>query len=32
MLVCWSLGEVIRYPWYALTEAGACPASLTWLR
>ena len=32
MLACWGLGEVIRYPWYALTEAGACPGWLTWLR
>lgn len=24
--------QVIRYPWYAATTAGACPAFLTWLR
>jgi very-long-chain (3R)-3-hydroxyacyl-CoA dehydratase len=32
MLGCWGLGEVIRYPWYALSTAGACPHWLTWLR
>ncbi|KAI8469875.1 MAG: tyrosine phosphatase-like protein [Monoraphidium minutum] len=32
MLACWSLGEVVRYPWYAATAAGACPGWLTWLR
>ncbi|GBF88046.1 very-long-chain (3R)-3-hydroxyacyl- dehydratase [Raphidocelis subcapitata] len=32
MLACWSLGEVVRYPWYAATAAGACPRWLTWLR
>ncbi len=24
--------QVIRYPWYALTALGVCPAALTWLR
>ncbi|KIY98543.1 hypothetical protein MNEG_9418 [Monoraphidium neglectum] len=32
MLACWSLGEVVRYPWYAATAANACPGWLTWLR
>lgn len=32
MLGCWGLGEVIRYPWYALTLTGSCPQWLTWLR
>lgn len=32
MLLCWATGEVIRYPWYAATVAGKCPAWLTWLR
>jgi very-long-chain (3R)-3-hydroxyacyl-CoA dehydratase len=32
MLAVWSAGELVRYPWYALTAAGACPAWLTWLR
>lgn len=28
----WSMSEVIRYPQYALSMAGACPRWLTWLR
>ncbi|KAF8065570.1 Hacd2 [Scenedesmus sp. PABB004] len=32
MLACWSIGEMIRYPWYALTLLDACPHWLTWLR
>lgn len=28
----WSVSEVIRYPQYALTLAGACPRWMTWLR
>ncbi|KAG1671190.1 hypothetical protein FOA52_010126 [Chlamydomonas sp. UWO 241] len=32
LLAVWAVSEVIRYPWYALSTAGACPAWLTWLR
>jgi len=32
LFIAWGLSEVIRYPWYAATTAGACPAFLTWLR
>jgi very-long-chain (3R)-3-hydroxyacyl-CoA dehydratase len=32
MLLAWAMSEVIRYPWYVATLAGACPAWLTWLR
>ncbi|WIA16400.1 hypothetical protein OEZ85_013092 [Tetradesmus obliquus] len=32
MLIVWSLGEMIRYPWYGLQLLHACPAWLTWLR
>eukprot|EP00887_Chlorella_sp_A99_P005245 scaffold1.g5245.t1 len=32
MLLAWALSEVIRYPWYAASLAGACPYWLTWLR
>ena len=32
MFLAWALSEVIRYPWYAATLAGACPHWLTWLR
>lgn len=32
MLLAWALSEVIRYPWYAASVAGACPRWLTWLR
>ena len=32
MLGVWALGELVRYPWYALTVLGACPRALTWLR
>ena len=32
MLGAWALGELVRYPWYALTVLGACPRALTWLR
>lgn len=32
MFLAWALSEVIRYPWYAASLAGACPHWLTWLR
>lgn len=32
MILAWALSEVIRYPWYAASLAGACPHWLTWLR
>ncbi|KAL4424771.1 hypothetical protein ABPG77_000811 [Micractinium sp. CCAP 211/92] len=32
MFLAWALSEVIRYPWYAASVAGACPRWLTWLR
>lgn len=32
MFLAWALSEVIRYPWYAASLAGACPQWLTWLR
>ncbi|PNH00928.1 3-hydroxyacyl-CoA dehydratase 2, partial [Tetrabaena socialis] len=32
LLACWAAAEVIRYPQYAMTVLGACPAWLTWLR
>ncbi|GIL62443.1 hypothetical protein Vafri_16669 [Volvox africanus] len=32
MLATWALAEVIRYPQYALSSLGSCPAWLTWLR
>lgn len=32
LFIAWALSEVIRYPWYAATTAGVCPAALTWLR
>ena len=32
MFLAWALSEVVRYPWYAASLAGACPRWLTWLR
>ena len=32
MLAAWALGELVRYPWYALTVLNVCPRALTWLR
>lgn len=32
MFLAWAMSEVIRYPWYAASVAGACPHWLTWLR
>eukprot|EP00197_Chlamydomonas_leiostraca_P011161 CAMPEP_0202861760 /NCGR_PEP_ID=MMETSP1391-20130828/3050_1 /ASSEMBLY_ACC=CAM_ASM_000867 /TAXON_ID=1034604 /ORGANISM="Chlamydomonas leiostraca, Strain SAG 11-49" /LENGTH=220 /DNA_ID=CAMNT_0049541195 /DNA_START=17 /DNA_END=679 /DNA_ORIENTATION=- len=32
LLAAWSVSEIIRYPWYALSAIGACPSFLTWLR
>ena len=32
MFLAWALSEVVRYPWYAASLAGACPHWLTWLR
>ena len=32
MCVAWALGELCRYPWYALQLLGACPPALTYLR
>ncbi|KXZ47734.1 hypothetical protein GPECTOR_33g616 [Gonium pectorale] len=32
MLGAWAAAEVIRYPQYAASSLGACPAWLTWLR
>ncbi|PRW58097.1 hypothetical protein C2E21_2722 [Chlorella sorokiniana] len=32
MFLAWALSEIIRYPWYAASLAGACPHWLTWLR
>ncbi|GJP66313.1 hypothetical protein CLOP_g23220 [Closterium sp. NIES-67] len=32
LLVTWSLSEIIRYPQYAFSLLGCCPAWLTWLR
>ena len=32
MLVAWSVTEVIRYSYFALTLSGWQPAALTWLR
>lgn len=32
MLIAWSVTEVIRYSYFALSLAGALPALLTWVR
>jgi very-long-chain (3R)-3-hydroxyacyl-CoA dehydratase len=32
LLLAWSLSDVVRYSWAALTALGICPRSLTWLR
>lgn len=32
MLVAWSVTEVVRYSYFALSLAGALPSFLTWLR
>ncbi|GJP31666.1 hypothetical protein CLOM_g14724 [Closterium sp. NIES-68] len=32
LLAVWCCSEVIRYPQYALSLLGTCPAALTWLR
>ena len=32
LLLAWSLSDVVRYSWAALTALGVCPRSLTWLR
>lgn len=32
MLIAWSMTEVIRYSYFAMTLSGAQPGLLTWLR
>lgn len=32
MLIAWSVTEVIRYSYFALTLSGLTPRNLTWLR